>query len=211
MDKGIAVILYQDFSLVEITCLTYFLGAFEKIDFLAAQKSVYFSEDGFRVEPSKTFDEVSITDYRCIILPGTNPIPVLYDEDVIGFLQKGVDCNIIFAAISSAPLLLCKAGLLKGKRFTAGIFAQMLDLFDFIEKENFSAVPVVEDGNVITAMGMFYREFAQKVLDKLGYDYSNDLTVSGADNITSNDLVWSLSDESLAELLDEIRKYSGKQ
>lgn len=210
MDKGVAVILYQDFSLVEITCLTYYLGAFEKIDFLASQRKVYLSEEGFRVEPSKTFDEVSITDYRCIVLPGTNPIPVLYDDNVIGFLKKGIDSNNIFAAISSAPLLLCKAGLLKEKRFTASIFTQMLDLFDFIEKENYVVAPVVEDGNVITAMGMFYREFAQRVLDKMGYDYSNDLTVLGADNITTDELIWSLSDEAMAELLGEIRKYSGK-
>lgn len=47
---------------------------------------------------------------------------------------------------------------------------EMEDAFDFVEKENFIHKGLVEDENVITAIGMFFREFAEAVLRKFGYD-----------------------------------------
>ena len=48
-----------------------------------------------------------------MILPGTiDPLPALHDEALVAFLRRGIGTNTVFAAISSAPLLLCRAGLL---------------------------------------------------------------------------------------------------
>ena len=135
--KKFAVLIYPDFSLQEITCLTSVLSVWfgEKIDFIAAENKKYKSEEGLFVFPTKTTDEIKITDYDCIILPGTiNPLPALFDERLINFLNSGIDANVVFAAISSAPLFLAKAGILQGKKFTAGFFMQMADVFPFIEK-----------------------------------------------------------------------------
>ena len=155
--KKYAVLLYPDFSLQEITCLTSALTVWfgEKIDFIAARKKEYVSEEGLRVLPTKTTAEAVITDYDCVILPGTiNPMPALFDDQLIAFLKKGADSDTIFAAITSSPVLLSKVGILRGKKFTSGYFMQMADTFDFIEKENFLHKGIVEDGNVITGIGM---------------------------------------------------------
>lgn len=112
-----AVILYPNFSLQEITCLTSALSVWfeEKIDFIASENKEYCSEEGLRVVPTKTMDDTNITDYDCVILPGTiNPLPALYDDRLIDFLKSGINTNVVFAAISSSPLLLAKAGVLKG-------------------------------------------------------------------------------------------------
>ncbi len=202
--KKIAVIIYPSFSLVEITNLTYFIGAFEKIDFLASERRMYLSEDGFQVIPNYSFDEVCPSDYRCIILPGTNPIPVLYDKKTIDFLKGCKGKDLLIAAISSSPLLLAKAGLLSGKKYTAGIFQEMFELFDFLEKDNYIIRPVVEDGNIITALGMFYREFAQQVLDRLGYDYKDDFTICPRQSFEEKDYIWNLSEEGLKRIKQEI-------
>ena len=55
-----AVILYPDFSLQEITCLTSALTVWfgEQIDFLASEDREYRSEEGLRVLPTKTMDDV---------------------------------------------------------------------------------------------------------------------------------------------------------
>lgn len=112
--------------------------------------------------------KIKIQKIRTRILPGTiNLLTALYDEKLIDFLKRGKTVNVLFAAISSAPLLLSKAGILKDKDFTAGFFMQMADTFEFIEKEHFIHKTVVEDGNVITAIGMFFREFAEAVLNKV--------------------------------------------
>lgn len=83
-----AVILYPDFSLQEITCLTSALSVRfeEKIDFIASENRECCSEEGLRVMPTKTIADVNITDYKCIVLPGTiNPLPALYDDRLIEF------------------------------------------------------------------------------------------------------------------------------
>jgi len=72
-----AVLIYPDFSLQEITCLTSALTVWfgESIDILASERKPCFSEEGFQITPAKTVDEANPADYACIILPGTiNPL-----------------------------------------------------------------------------------------------------------------------------------------
>ena len=208
--RKFAVIIYPDFSLQEITCLTSVLTVWfgEKIDFIASENKEYKSEDGLRVLPTKTTDEVKVTDYDCVIFPGTiNPMPALFDEKLIDFLREGADSDVVFAAISSSPILLSKAGILKGKKFTSGYFMQMADTFDFIEKENFIHKGVVTDGNVITGIGMFFREFAEAVLKRFEYDYGPELMTEKADEFTEEQLTFYWSDEDYKEFLEELKEY----
>ncbi len=205
-----AVLLYPDFSLQEITCLTSVLTVWfgEEIDFIASENKEYLSEDGLRTLPTKTTDEVKITDYDCVILPGTiNPMPALYDDKLIDFLKSGVGTDVVFAAISSSPILLCKAGILKGRKFTSGFFMQMADTFDFIEKENFIHKGIVTDGNVITGIGMFFREFAEAVLKRFEYDYGPELMTEKSDEFTEEQLTFYWSDEDYREFLEELKDY----
>ena len=54
----------------------------------------------------------------------------MLDERNIRFLEQfRGDGETVIAAISSAPLLLGRAGLLEGKRFTHGVFEELLDAF----------------------------------------------------------------------------------
>ena len=59
--------------------------------------------------------------------------------------------NILIAAISSAPLLLAKAGLLRTQKFTGGIWQNFFDYFDFFH-ENFQPKVLVQDKQIITAI-----------------------------------------------------------
>ncbi len=209
--KRFAVILYPDFSLQEITCLTSALTVWfsEKIDFIASENREYRSEDGLRILPTKTMAEASITDYDCVILPGTiSPLPALFDEKLIDFLRSGVNTNVVFAAISSSPLLLSKAGILNGKKFTSGYFMQMADTFSFIEKENFLHKGIVEDGNVITGIGMFFREFAEAVLRKFGYDIGDNFMRYTPEEFTEEELTFYWSDDDYKEFLEELKEYT---
>lgn len=209
--KKYAVMIYPNFSLQEITCLTSCLSVWfgEKIDTVASEMKPYESEDGFLVTPTRTVDEVQVSDYRCIILPGTiNPLPALYDDRLIDFLRKGKDTDTLFAAISSSPILLSKAGILDGKDFTAGYFMQMAEIFSFIEKNHFVHKPVVESGNVITGIGMFFREFAKSVLNKLGYDVGEHFMNEVGSEYTESELTFYWTDEEFNEFLEELKEFS---
>ena len=208
--KKFAVLIYPDFSLQEITCLTSVLSVWfgEKIDFIAAENKKYKSEEGLFVFPTKTTEETKITDYECIILPGTiNPLPALFDERLINFLNSGIDANVVFAAISSAPLFLAKAGILQGKKFTAGFFMQMADVFPFIEKENFIHKGIVCDKNVITGIGMFFREFAETVLRRFDYNIGENFLSDKPEDFSEEELTFYWSKEEYDEFLEELRVY----
>ena len=205
-----AVILYPNFSLQEITCLTSALTVWfeEKIDFIASENKEYCSEEGLRVVPTKTMADTNITDYDCVILPGTiNPLPALYDDRLIDFLKSGINTDVVFAAISSSPLLLAKAGVLKGKKFTAGFFMQMTEVYSFIEKENFIHQGIVCDGNVITGIGMFFREFAEAVLQRFAYDIGNNFMRDKPTDYTEEELTFYWSEEDYREFLEELKEY----
>lgn len=205
-----AVILYPNFSLQEIACLTSALTVWfeEKIDFIASENKEYCSEEGLRVVPTKTTANTNITDYDCVILPGTiNPLPALYDERLIDFLKSGINTNVVFAAISSSPLLLAKAGVLNGKKFTAGFFMQMAEVFSFIEKQNFTHEGVVCDGNVITGIGMFFREFAEAVLHRFDYDIGNNFMRDKPEDYTLEELTFYWTEEDYCEFLEELKEY----
>ena len=208
--KKFAVLLYPGFSLQEITCLTSALTVWfgEQIDFIASENREYRSEEGLRVLPDRTAAEARITDYDCVILPGTvNPLPALFDEELIGFLSSGAGSDVVFAAISSAPILLSKAGILKGRKFTAGYFMQMAEAFQFVEKENLIHRGIVEDGNVITGIGMFFREFAEAVLNRLGYDVGESFMRDAPAEFTEEELTFYWSEKEYREFLDELKEY----
>ena len=208
-----AVLVYPSFSLQEITCLTSCLAVWfgEEIDVIASEDRPYASEDGFQVTPTKTVDEAEPSDYACIILPGTvNPLPALFDDRLIGFLHRGRDSGALFAAISSAPALLSKAGVLDGRDFTAGYFMQLADVFPFIDTTHFVHKPVVEDGDVITGIGMFFREFAQCVLNRLGYDVGEHFMDMSGREFSEDELTFYWSDEDYQEFLGELKEFTDK-
>ncbi len=208
--RKFAVLLYPDFSLQEITCLTSALTVWfgEKIDYIASENKEYCSEDGLRIIPTKTMADAKIADYDCVILPGTiNPLPALFDDRLIEFIKGGKGSGIVFAAISSSPILLSKAGILTGKKFTSGFFMQMADTFDFVEKDNFTHKGIVEDGNVITGIGMFFREFAEAVLRRFGYDIGSSFMRDTPDEYTEEELTFYWSDNEYQEFLEELKAY----
>lgn len=207
-----AVLLYPDFSLQEITCLTSALTIWfgEKIDYIAGEDREYKSEEGFRILPTKTTAEAEIKDYDCVILPGTiNPLPALFDDALIDFLKSGAGSDVVFAAISSSPILLSKAGILDGRKFTSGYFMQMADTFDFVEKQNFVHKAVVEDGNVITGIGMFFREFAEAVLGRFGYDIGDNFMCYKPEDYTEEELTFYWTEEEYREFREELKAYAG--
>ena len=208
--KRIAVLLYPNFSLQEITCLTSALTVWfeEKLDFLASKKEPYISEEGLSALPSATFEEVNPAEYDLVILTGTvNPLPALYDEALINFLRKIDVEKTVVASISSSPLFLAKAGLLDKRKFTAGFFMQMTEVFPFIKKKNFVHKPVVEDGNIITAIGFAFREFAERTLNKLGFDVGENFMSPVTKEYSEEELTFYWSDADYKEFLEELAEY----
>ena len=196
--KKVLCIIYPNFSLYEITALTSTLAlSFDiTIDYAASDHSIVVSEDGLPCQPTKTLDQICIEEYSCVILPGMINIgPALQDEKLISFLRDLGGQDILIAAISSAPLLLAKAGLLKDTKFTGGIWQNFFDYFEFLPRENFQPKLVVQDKQIITAIGFAHQEFARKVILSLGLAENTDNYFKEQNEYAEEDLIFTLSDK----------------
>lgn len=196
--KKVLCIIYPNFSLYEITALTSTLAlSFDvTIDYAASDHSMVVSEDGLPCQPTKTLDQIHIEEYSCVILPGmVNVGPALQDEKLISFLRDLGEQDILIAAISSAPLLLAKAGLLKDTKFTGGIWQNFFDYFEFLPRENFQPKLVVQDKQIITAIGFAHQEFARKVILSLGLAENTDNYFKERNDYSEEDLIFALSDQ----------------
>ena len=196
--KKVLCVIYPNFSLYEITALTSTLAlSFDiMIDYVASDYSIVISEDDLPCQPTKTLDQICIEEYSCIILPGmVNIGPALQDEKLISFLRSLNEQDILIAAISSAPLLLAKAGLLKDTKFTGGIWQNFFDYFEFLPRENFQPKLVVQDKQIITAIGFAHQEFARKVILSLGLAENTDNYFKERNDYSEEDLIFTLSDQ----------------
>ena len=196
--KKVLCIIYPNFSLYEITALTSTLAlSFDvTIDYVASDHSMVVSEDGLLCQPTKTLDQICIEEYSCVILPGmVNIGPALQDEKLISFLKDLGEQDILIAAISSAPLLLAKAGLLKDTKFTGGIWQNFFDYFEFLSRENFQPKLVVQDKQIITAIGFAHQEFARRVILSLGLAENTDNYFKKQNEYAEEDLIFTLSDK----------------
>ena len=119
--KKTAVLIYDSFCNFEFSVALEILAMAEKeIVVFAKSKSIVKSEEGLEVMPNKSIDELVIADYDSLILPGAMDIrEAIEDDEVIDFIRK-FDGKVI-GAISIAPIMLVKAGMLKGKPFMAGV------------------------------------------------------------------------------------------
>ena len=196
--KKVLCIIYPNFSLYEITALTSTLAlSFDStIDYATSDHSMVVSEDGLPCQPTKTLDQIRIEEYSCVILPGmVNIGPALQDEKLISFLRDLGEQDILIAAISSAPLLLAKAGLLKDTKFTGGIWQNFFDYFEFLPRENFQPKVLVQDKQIITAIGFAHQEFARKVILSLGLAENTDNYFKERNDYSEEDLIFTLSDQ----------------
>ena len=205
--KKVLCVIYPNFSLYEIASLTSTLAlSFDiTIDYVASGHSIVVSEEGLSCKPTKTLEQIRIEDYSCIILPGmVNIGPALQDEKLNSFLKGLGKQDILIAAISSAPILLAKAGLLNDTKFTGGIWQNFFDYFEFLPRENFQPKLVVQDKNIITAIGFAHQKFARKVILGLGLAENTDNYFKEQNEYSEEDLIFTLSDKEFDEVKQSI-------
>jgi len=177
--KKAAFLIYPMFSNYEVA-LT--LASFErhgkKVVVFAKDKAPVKCEEGLHILPDKSLNEFVIDEYDCLLLSGIggDPRGVIFDDTYSSFLKQFIGRDdILIASNSISPALLARAGLLKGKKFCVGMYEEAKEELNFFEFENQQRAPIVVDGNIITAMGRAFREFAIAITRKLGYECRDDL------------------------------------
>ena len=119
--KKTAILIYDQFCNFEIApALEMLVMAGKPITFFAKTLAPVRSEEGLVALPEKSINELVLEEYDSLLLPGAMDIrSAIEDGEILAFIKKFDGMPI--GAISIAPLLLLKAGLLQGKPFMAGV------------------------------------------------------------------------------------------
>ncbi len=211
MKKRIALLVYPEFSLQEAANLMYlFRWDFDTVtDVIYTDREPVTSEEGISVNPQKTCDEFRTEDYDCLILPGCSDWGLAIRNTKLCAFLRTFENNKEFpiGAICAGPLFLAQAGLMKNKKYTDSLFVEIREHFTFIEAENFVAAPVVEDGNIITAVGGAFNDFAVHMARKLGYSCSDRILSGYAENYEEQDYYAHLPEDALTEFQTEFQEF----
>lgn len=182
--KKTAVLIYNQFCNFEIAPALELLAIAQKpITIFAKTLSSVRSEEGLTVLPEKTIDELSLEEYDSLLLPGAMDIREAIEDDAILAFIKQFD-GMPIGAISIAPLLLLKAGLLDGKPFMAGVNPDELaeegytseDLAHMKGWDECVKNPVPEgyirSGNIVTSVSYGFIRWAMAFGEMLGIKVS---------------------------------------
>lgn len=172
--KKVAVLIYDHFCNFEFAVALEMLAmAGKKITVFAKTLDPVKSEEGLSLIADKTLDELEIEEYDALLLTGSADIrDAVEDEKIIKFVKEFDKKDIIIGAISIAPVLLLKAGMLRGKRFMAGVnkedlleegftHADMKYMVDWNDNlENPVPDGFLRDGNIITSVSYNFMKWA---------------------------------------------------
>lgn len=124
------------------------------VDIAAPKKEHLHGENGYSIEPTKTFDEVNPKDYDLLILPGGlaegAPTTVRKHPLAQAAAKEFMNNNRPVASICHGPYTLISAGVVKGRRMTSfwgdGVPKELMNAgAQYVDSE------VVVDGNLITS------------------------------------------------------------
>jgi len=79
--------------------------------------------------------------------------------------------------------------------------------FSFINVDIFVHQPIIEDKNVITAIGFAWREFAQRVLSRLGFETDDSFMTPITKDYTEDELTFYWEESDYNEFTDELKEY----
>ncbi|MBI4706405.1 MAG: DJ-1/PfpI family protein [Candidatus Omnitrophica bacterium] len=127
--------------------------------------------DGGEVEIELLLENLNPADFDVVVfIGGPGCLENLDNEKSYKIVRGVISENKILASICISPVILAKAGVLKGKK--AVVWSSVLDKSPVkILKENgalYESRPVVRDGKIITAAGpVAAKEFGQEILEIL--------------------------------------------
>lgn len=144
------------------------------------------SEEGLRLLADKPISDANLTEYDSLLLPGAADIrQAIEDEAILSFIRHFDDGKRVIGAISIAPVLLVKSGVMGEKPFMAGINREELYEEGFSEEalshmqgwddnlKNPVAEGYIRSGNVMTSVSYEFVRFALAFGRMLGIDMAS--------------------------------------
>jgi putative intracellular protease/amidase len=157
----IALFYYDGFSEFEVALVGLFFKEHEFFT-IALENREYRSEERQRFVVDKVIKDMDVQAIDLLVIPGGEPAPFVENLELKNFVENLIAHNKKVAGICGGASLLAGLGILKGKKCTgmsSGIDPSRPS-YQYYSEASFSDEHVVVDGNIITAQGQAYVEFA---------------------------------------------------
>ncbi|MDI6839281.1 MAG: DJ-1/PfpI family protein [bacterium] len=106
-----------------------------------------------KVKPDILLTQVTIADFDALVFVGGSGITEYWDsKEVHTLVDIAFKSNKVVGAICIAPIILARAGILKGKKATVWESVETKRIFNE-EGVKYTRLPVVTSGNIVTANG----------------------------------------------------------
>lgn len=166
------VIAYKDFRDEEYLKTKYlFQVAGGKIKTASTQKGTAVGADGNTVEVDVLIKDANLADYDAVIfIGGSGALTYLDNEDSYKLARETIADNKVLGSICISPVVLAKAGVLKGKKATVWTSLMDKSAVKILEENGatFQDKSVIADGKIITGNGPDASdEFAMKIIEIL--------------------------------------------
>lgn len=166
--KKVALIVFPGFSEFEITVATAILRRCCELVTLALDDQVLTGESGLQVKPYCNILDVSPEDFDAFIIPGSEDMsPVMDDEAVLDFVREFDRNQKQLAAICAGVIVLAKAGVIERRPYTTSLYRRFRDYLGCFNEDYFRKEPVVESGHILTAQGFAFVEFGLRLGERL--------------------------------------------
>ncbi|MFD1020541.1 DJ-1/PfpI family protein [Thalassobacillus hwangdonensis] len=156
------IILYQRFSEYELSVLLSVLSQGNKpVRYIGLDSTTVQGEAGLTCVTQSKVSDLPIDELDSVVLPGVEDFQHLVGhQGLIDFLKHVQKENMPIGAISSAPYFLAMSGLLDGYRYTTGLTEEQRMFLGTFQEDNYIDAPTVQDGNIVTAKGAAFIDFA---------------------------------------------------
>lgn len=165
----IAVFYYDGFGEFEVV-LTCQLFRKHDLIFIALENREYRGEEQQRFCVDQVIKNVDVDLIDLLVIPGGDPTPLIENQELKNFIEKLVYRNKKIGGICGGSELLAAFGILKGKKCTGDASGVNPDssFYKYYSESLLSEEHVIVDGNIITAQGQAYAEFAVELARQMG-------------------------------------------
>ncbi|MEK4198795.1 DJ-1/PfpI family protein [Cytobacillus sp. FSL K6-0265] len=170
------VILFHAYADFEISHSLFLLRKVAKMEIVTASVDglPVTSIGGLKTTIDVSLENLNIKDYQLILIPGGDGIDneLLNNKWLIQQIQSAFQSRIPIASICASALMLGKAGILSGERFTClpHTYNKYQSLF---ESSDYTGQPIEVNNRIITAKGTAFAAFAIAALKLTGVDLTD--------------------------------------
>jgi putative intracellular protease/amidase len=156
-----AVLYYDGFSEFEIVLACLFFKEDELLT-VGLGDEAYRSEENQRFLVDQNIDEVDVDALDLLIIPGGEPAQLVENDELKTFIERLLAAGKKVAGICGGASALAGMGILDGKKCTGLSSGRDPEIpsWSYFANTDFSDDHVVVDGDIITAQGQAYVEFA---------------------------------------------------